>query len=95
MTLIEAMALGKPVLATDLGPRCEMVRDCYNGFLCPPNDAYALREKALELIANRELRETMGRNAREFYLTHYTPEKNYSSLMNIYETAMKRSRSVE
>lgn len=95
MTLLEAMALGKPVLATDLGPRREMVRNGYNGFLYPPNDAYALREKALELIENRELRESMGRNAREFYLAHYTPETNYSSLMNIYETAMKRSRSVK
>jgi glycosyltransferase involved in cell wall biosynthesis len=95
MTLLEAMALGKPVLATDLGPRCEMVRDGYNGFLYPPNDAYALRKKARELIENRELRERMGCNAREFYLAHYTPEKNYSSLMKIYKTAMKRSRSVK
>ncbi len=92
MTLIEAMALGKPVIATDLGPRSEMVRNGYNGFLYQPNDVITLREKALELIKNRELRERMGSNARKVYLANYTPELNYSSLMNIYETAIKRSR---
>jgi len=95
MTLLEAMALGKPVLAADLGPRREMVRNGYNGFLYPPNDAYALRKKARELIENPELSERMGRNAREFYLAHYTPEKNYHRLMDIYEAAINRSRSVK
>ena len=95
MTPIEAMAFGKPALATDLGPRREMVRNGYNGFLYPPDDPCALREKARELIENRGLRERMGRNAREFYLAHYTPEKNYSSLMNIYETAMNSNNSVK
>jgi len=88
LTLIEAMALGKPVIATDLGPRREMVRDGYNGFLYAPNDVQALRAKVRMMIENADLREMMGRNAREFYRTHYTPEINYKQLVHIYQKAI-------
>jgi len=85
MALIEAMALGKPVIASDLGPRPEMVKDGYNGFLYPPHDVNALQCKVKELIENKELRDQMGRNARSTYLEKYTPETNYEKLINIYD----------
>lgn len=90
MTPIEAMALGKPVLASDLGPRSEMVKNGLNGFLYPPNDVHALREKIQELIENHELRDKMGHNARKDYLTNYTPETNYNKLIDIYRQAISR-----
>ncbi|MHB8130224.1 MAG: glycosyltransferase family 4 protein [Mobilitalea sp.] len=92
MVPIEAMALGKPVIATDLGPRREMVKDGYNGFLYAPYDVNALRKKTRLIIDNSKLRETMSRNAREFFLTHYTPESNYNKLMMIYQYAISRHK---
>lgn len=88
LTLLEAMALGKPLLATDLGFRREMVREGFNGFLYSPYDTRALQEKAHRLINDRDLCETMGRHARESYLTHYTSERNYQILMDIYKFAI-------
>jgi len=90
MTLIEAMALGKPVIASDLGPRQEMVKDGYNGFLYPPHDVNALQRKVMELIENPALRDQMGCNARSTYVENYTPEKNYTRLMDIYRYAISR-----
>ena len=84
LTLIEAMVMGKPVLATDLGSRHEMVRNGYNGFLYRHDDPHELQEKARELIENHELREGMGKNARKEYLSKYSPEFNYQQLMKIY-----------
>ena len=85
LTLIEAMALGKPVIASNTGPRNELVKDGYNGLLYPPTDPHALQLKVRKMMANNELRTTMSHNARSLYLDHYTPERNYSSLIQIYE----------
>lgn len=92
MTLIEAMALGKPVIASDLGPRPEMVKNGYNGFLYPPHDVNALQRMVMKLIENNVLRYKMGRNARSTYLENYTPETNYTRLIDIYRYAISRCK---
>lgn len=48
--LLEAMAQGQPVIATDLGEAREIVRDGENGYLVPPGDVDALAAKALNLL---------------------------------------------
>jgi glycosyltransferase involved in cell wall biosynthesis len=92
LSLLESFAVGIPVIAFDLGPRSQMVIDGYNGFLCPPRDLSALRDRVVRLIGGCELREKMGRNARDFYLAHYTPELNYKKLLEIYDAAVNRTR---
>jgi glycosyltransferase involved in cell wall biosynthesis len=64
-TLAEAMAMSKPVVATDVGGVPEVVADGEVGYLVPPGDAEAMAEKICRLIENTELRETMGRNGRK------------------------------
>ena len=44
-TLLEGMACGLPAICTDVGPMPEVVSDGVTGFVVPPNDAVALREK--------------------------------------------------
>jgi glycosyltransferase involved in cell wall biosynthesis len=93
LSLLESFSVGTPCIATDLGPRHEMVKNYYNGLLYPANDIVSLRDKVRILIENHELREMMGRNARDYYLAHYTPEINYKQLLDIYRTAIKASSS--
>ena len=92
MTVLEAMAMGKPVLASDLGPRREMIQDGAHGLLYDAYDAADLARKARRLIGDAHLRRSLGQNARAAYLSRYTPETNYARLMEIYTHA--RSRSV-
>ena len=65
-TLLEAGAMGKPLITTN-APGCrEVVKDGYDGFLVPIKDVNALTEKIKILIENKELREKFGKNSREF-----------------------------
>ncbi len=63
--LIEAMALGRPLIAPRLGGPCEIVADGETGILVPPRDAAALAEAIATLVADRPRCAAMGRAARE------------------------------
>lgn len=63
---MEAMALGVPVVATDVGAIGELVKDGFNGFIVPPRSPERLAEKCLLLARDASLREGMGTNARRF-----------------------------
>lgn len=88
LTILESLANGIPIIASDLGPRREMVKDGFNGFLYPSDNIHILQEKVQTLVNNPDLCKQMGKNAREFYLANYTPAKNYKQLMDIYESAI-------
>jgi glycosyltransferase involved in cell wall biosynthesis len=62
--LIEAMALGRPVIAPRLGGPCEIVVDGETGSLVPPRDSVALADAIVDLLADPERRRAMGRAAR-------------------------------
>lgn len=64
-TLVEAMAMSKPVVATEVGGVPEVVADGEVGYLVPPGDAEAMAEKICRLIEDAELREAIGRNGRK------------------------------
>jgi glycosyltransferase involved in cell wall biosynthesis len=63
--LIEAMALGKPVIAPRLGGPCEIVVDGETGILVPPRDPAALAAAIVRSIEDPARRLAMGRAARE------------------------------
>lgn len=65
----EAMASGLPVVAPAKGGVLDTVVPGTTGLLFPPGDASGLAEAVTSLVADRELRETLGRNARESALT--------------------------
>ena len=62
-TVIEAMALGKPVVATALGGVPELIRDSETGFLVPPNDAGRMADAVAEVLAAPERRAAVGEAA--------------------------------
>ncbi len=92
LSLMEAMALGRAVVASDLGPRSEMISDGATGLLFKAGDSDDLRAKIQALIADDERRRQLGRGAREFYLQNWVPERNYEMLMDIYDRALARNR---
>ncbi len=78
-TLIEACALGRPIITTDSQGCRECVIDGYNGFLVPVKDVDILAEKMKLFIFNPEKRKMMGKNSRmlaekTFSLTHAISE---------------------
>jgi glycosyltransferase involved in cell wall biosynthesis len=91
LTLLESMAVGRAVVASDLGPRREMVRDGQTGLLYRSRDLPDLTSKVRRLISDRNLCATMGAAAREIYLAKYTPATNYQTLIQIYEEVLDRN----
>jgi glycosyltransferase involved in cell wall biosynthesis/ribosomal protein S18 acetylase RimI-like enzyme len=61
---IEAAAMGRPMVLTDIRGCREVVRDGIEGILVPPRDPSRLGEAILELVRDPELREQMGKAAR-------------------------------
>jgi len=63
--ILESMACGKPVIATDVGGNNEIIIDGENGFIVPSRDEDTLADKILALASSEELTERMGLAARE------------------------------
>jgi len=61
VSLIEGMALAKPIIATAVSGTPELVEDTATGVLVPPSDSRALAEAIVELLADPEKRARMGR----------------------------------
>ena len=77
-SLMEAMAVGLPVISTDCpcgGPRY-LIKDMENGLLIPTNDLEKLTEALKLLISNEKLRVQLGFKAHEI-CTRLSPETVY------------------
>ncbi len=62
--LVEAMAKGKPLVATDMGEQREIITSGKNGYLVAPADADELAARISQLVNDRGERERLGREAR-------------------------------
>ncbi len=74
LSIVEAMAYGKPTVCTDVGGVHEVVDDGKTGILVPPGDVDALAGALQKLVDDEALREKMGRAAYERYLARHTPK---------------------
>jgi glycosyltransferase involved in cell wall biosynthesis len=74
LAAIEAMALSKPVVHSDVGGAAEMIVPGWNGYLYPPGDARALAQR-LALLARVGACERMGQGAREVVERFFTEER--------------------
>lgn len=63
-TILEAMAAGRPVVATAVGGNPDLVSDGITGYLVPPSDPEAMARRVLELLNDESLRKRMGTAAR-------------------------------
>ncbi len=63
--LLEAFAMGKPVIATAVGGNQEIVHSGEVGLIVPPKNAEKMAEAMVELLTDAKLRERLGRNARK------------------------------
>lgn len=71
-TLLEGMACGIPAVCTDVASMPEVVTDGVTGFVVPPNDPIALRQKLHTLVDDVGLNRTMGQAARSDVLERFT-----------------------
>jgi glycosyltransferase involved in cell wall biosynthesis len=87
MVLVEALAAGLPVIASDLGGMHEIVSHGRTGLLFRAGDADDLLARVYELLDSPELLAAMQVGCRAEYEAKYTPERNYQLLLDIYRRA--------
>jgi len=87
--LLEAMALGKPVVATNVGGNPELVRHEETGILVPPRDIEALAKAIIGLLDNTETRDAMGRRARDEVTSRFTVENMVRQHELLYEESLR------
>lgn len=91
-TVIEAFALGKPVIGSRIGGIPELVQDGKTGFAFEPGNVEDLRDKIKYLIDSPDKISQMGGNARKFVEKELNPEKHYKRLMKIYQLAIEKHK---
>jgi len=90
LSLGEAYASGKPIIASRLGAMEELIEDGKTGLLFEPGNADDLAAKMQWMFEHKDACTQMGKNARKVFEEKYTAKKNYQMLMNIYETVLNR-----
>jgi glycosyltransferase involved in cell wall biosynthesis len=83
--LLEAMACGRPCVATAIGGNPEVVVEGQTGFLAPSEDPERLAARILDLLRDPELRRRMGENGRERVREHFTVEVMVRRMSVLYQ----------
>jgi colanic acid/amylovoran biosynthesis glycosyltransferase len=87
----EAMAYGRPVVATAVGGLADSIEDGETGLLVPPGDVAALREALTRLLADGDLRAQVGQAARMRASNLFTPEAAAAALLRVYQQNVERA----
>lgn len=83
LKLLEVMAMGKPVLASNVGGMTEVIRDGENGYLFEKGNLESLRKTLLEVLGADSTQ--IGNSARKTVVEKYTWDKSVKILEKVYE----------
>jgi glycosyltransferase involved in cell wall biosynthesis len=87
--IIEAMAAGLPIIATDQGAITESVIEGKNGFIVEKENPLQIAEKIEYFINNPEQRKKMGEESRRLYLENFTEEKMIKRLSQTFHSVLE------
>jgi glycosyltransferase involved in cell wall biosynthesis len=83
--VIEAMAMGRPIIAPNHGGAAEMIRHDETGLLFDPGDIQSLANAIEKLCCSKSLRVKLGENARSVALKSFAVEDHVRHIQNIYQ----------
>jgi starch synthase len=92
LSVIEAMAAGRPVIATAQGGPMELIEHDLTGLLVPPDEPEALAVAIEDLLNDPERLRRMGQAARERYLLRHRPEAHAAALGRLFSELVDSSR---
>lgn len=92
ISLIEALAAGKPIVATSIDGNREVIEHMKTGLLVPPGDVAALAEGLRTMLANRALAARLARNARLLAEAHFSFERMVEQNLAVYDSVVAGER---
>lgn len=84
MVILEALAAGKAVIASEVGAIPDAIRHGSTGVLVPPGDADALADALCFLIEDQGARQRLGQNGRKFVREAYDFERTVGRYDDLY-----------
>ena len=91
MITLEAMAMAKPIVATNIDGITEQITDGANGILVPPKDPSALAKAVIRVLDDKELARSMGLAAREKVEQEFSVEKMIAETKKVYSSLLRAS----
>jgi len=88
IVILEAFAVGRPVVAAAVGGIPEVVIHGQTGLLCQPGDAEALADQIATLLASPTQAAEMGKAARRYAETAFSPARHLDQLVQVYKEAI-------
>lgn len=92
LSLMETMAMGRPVVGSRTGGTPELVRDRECGLLFTPGSATELAERVIELITHPDLAREIGEAGVARVTEQYSLERHVDEMLGLYESCVKRTR---
>lgn len=89
VSLIEAMASAKPVIATAVGGVRDLISEDKNGLLANSNDAEDFSKKLLKLLEDNDMRLKFGIHGRGFVKEKYSKNRLVADIENLYKECLK------
>jgi len=89
LSILEAMAAGKPVIASNIGGIPEIIEHQKNGILVEPGDSEALADAIVSLLENKDEKERIGRNARIHAKQYFSTKRVAEEYEKVYEEILK------
>ncbi|MBE7027716.1 MAG: glycosyltransferase [Ruminococcaceae bacterium] len=84
LSILEAMSLSKPTVATNVGGNSQLVQTGKTGVLVGPNDSTSLAEAMISLVDNKKLYEECSAGAKEEYENKFTAQRMVAGLEKLY-----------
>ncbi len=91
MSLLEAMAVGIPVIATPVGGIPEVIVNEKNGILVPIKDPERLSNKILELMQNKKLRADLALNALQTIKEKFSLDSKITEILKFYTSFLRKT----
>ncbi len=90
-TLLEAMALGKPIVATSVGGLKEVLQNEETALLCEPSRLEDIALAVGRIVKDAKLRKRIGSAAEEVQRSKFTLAEMGRNYLNVYKSLVKRS----
>ncbi|MBN1222368.1 MAG: glycosyltransferase family 4 protein [Candidatus Aminicenantes bacterium] len=90
-SVLEAAALGKPVVATDVDGVRELIRHDETGLLVPPGKTGAMADAVKRLLDDRQYALQLGRNLRDDIRSRFTLDRMVSQVQDLYIRLLERA----
>ncbi len=89
LSILEAMVLGKPVIASNIGGVCEIIEDGMTGMLIEPDHPEQITDRIIHLFSNKEIYDKMGQKAKEVANKRFSLQQYVASMEGAFKEVIR------